>query len=260
MTSFDRVAHCYDETRGIPSEVSAAIAASIAAQLPRAAGTPSLLEVGIGTGRIAGPLADAGVGVIGIDIAAAMLARLRSRRPEIPVLRAAADRLPFTADTFDAVLFVHVLHLLPDAGAALGAARSVTRSGGVLIYGREEFPDAPLEPVARRMREIAVELAGVDDDPRGPRERASSAFAAAAEDACVATSEVVVARWPVRMTGRALLDSIAGKVWSSTWIIPDAVMPELLRRLTPWVADLVGDLDRPLVHDRVFLLTIAPCS
>jgi len=260
MTSFDRVAHCYDETRAIPPEVSAEVAASIAAQLPRDGRPPALLEVGIGTGRIAVPLVDAGVDVVGIDIAPAMLARLRSRRPEIRVLRASADRLPFAADAFDAVLFVHVLHLLADAGAALRMARSVTRSGGVLIYGREEFPDAPLDAVARRMREIAVELAGIDDDPRGPRERASSAFAAAAEDACVATSEVVVARWPVRMTGRALLDSVAGKVWSSTWIIPDAVMPELLRRLTPWVADLVGDLDRPLVHDRVFLLTIAPCS
>jgi len=260
MTSFDRVAHCYDETRAIPPEVSATVAASIAAQLPRSGRPPSLLEVGIGTGRIAVPLVDAGVDVIGIDIAPAMLARLRSRRPDLPVLRAAADRLPFTARAFDAVLFVHVLHLLPDAAAALRAARGATRTGGVLVYGREEFPDAPLEPVARRMRELAVELAGVAGDLRSPRERASAAFAAAAREAGVESRETVVARWPVRMTGRRLLDSIAGKVWSSTWDIPDAVMPPLVARLTPAVVDLVGDLDRPLEHDAAFLLTIAPCS
>jgi ubiquinone/menaquinone biosynthesis C-methylase UbiE len=259
MTSFDRVAHCYDETRTIPPEVSAAVAASIAAQLPRAARPPSLLEVGIGTGRIAVPLADAGVDVVGIDIAPAMLARLRSRRPGLPVLRAAADRLPFAARAFDAVLFVHVLHLLPDAVAALRAARAATRTGGVLIYGREEFPEAPLEPIVRRMRQLAVELAGVAGDLRSPRERACTAFAVAAREADVEPREIVVTRWPIRTTGRQLLDSISGKIWSSTWDIPDAVMPEVVARLTPEVIDLVGDLDRPLVHDAAFLLTIAPC-
>jgi ubiquinone/menaquinone biosynthesis C-methylase UbiE len=259
MSSFDRVAHCYDETRVIPPEVGATVASAIRAVLPRGTAPPSLLEVGIGTGRIAVPLADAGVDVVGIDIAPAMLARLRSRRPGLPVLRAAADRLPFTARAFDAVLFVHVLHLLPDAAAALRAARVATRTGGVLLYGREEFPDAPLEPVARTMRELAVELAGVAGDLRSPRERASGAFAAAAREARIETREVVVAHWPVRMTGRGLVDSIARKVWSSTWDIPDGVMPELIHRLTPAVVDLVGDLDRPHVHDAAFLLTVAPC-
>jgi hypothetical protein len=61
------------------------------------------------------------------------------------------------------------------------------------------------------------------------------------------------------MTGRRLLDSISGKIWSTTWDIPDAVMPELVAQLTPAVVDLVGDLDRQLEHDAAFLLTIAPC-
>jgi hypothetical protein len=175
------------------------------------------------------------------------------------VLRAAAEWLPFAGGVFDAVLFVHVLHLLDDAPAALRAARAATRPGGVLLCGREEFPGSPLEPVARRMRELLAELAGLAIDLRSPRERAGGAFASDARDAGVETREMVVARWPVRMTGRRLLDSVASKVWSSTWDIPDAVMPELLRRLTPSVVDLVGDLDRPLVHEAAFLLTVAPC-
>ena len=59
------------------------------------------------------------------------------------------------------------------------------------------------------------------------------------------------------MTGRRLLADVAGKVWSSTWDIADAVMPELIRRLTPRVAQLVGDLDRPIVREARFVLTIA---
>src|SRR6266571_3027374 len=54
--SFDPVAHIYDATRGYPVEVAQSIAQAIETT---AAATPatSFLEVGIGTGRIAFPLA-----------------------------------------------------------------------------------------------------------------------------------------------------------------------------------------------------------
>jgi ubiquinone/menaquinone biosynthesis C-methylase UbiE len=158
MSGFDRIAHCYDETRAIPPEVSAAVACAIADAMGGHGARPVLLEVGVGTGRIAGPLADAGVRVIGIDVAPAMLARLRTRWPGLPVLRAAAERLPFGAAVFDAVLFVHVLHLLGDGASALRAARTVLRPGGALLSGRQEFGDAPLEPVAVMMAEALAEL------------------------------------------------------------------------------------------------------
>lgn len=258
-TSFDRVAHCYDETRALPAEVMAAVVARIADELGPITSSPLLLEVGVGTGRIAVPLADAGVRVVGIDIAPAMLARLHGRRPGLPVLRADAARLPFRTATFVATLFVHVLHLLPDPAATLRAARRVTQPNGVLLYGRTDFTNAPLEPVAAIVRELVAELAGVELDPRSPRERAAGAFAADARVAGVELRETVVARWPVRMVGRRLLEDVAGRVWSSTWDIPDAVMPELIRRLTPRVEALVGDLDRPIDREATFTLTAAPC-
>ncbi len=259
MTCFDRVAHCYDETRAIPPEVAATVAAGIAAELRRRTSGESLLEAGVGTGRIAVPLVDAGIRIVGADIASAMLARLRARRPGLPVVRAAVDRLPFTAAAFDGVLFVHVLHLLDDAAAALRAARRVVRPGGVLLYGHEELVDSPLRPVLAMVRALVAELANVTLDPRSPRERAGGAFAEDAAHAGVAVEEVVLARWPVQMIGRRLLGDIAGKVWSTTWVIPDAVLPELIRRLTPELEALVGDLDRPLEREAAFLLSVARC-
>src|SRR5262249_36374538 len=83
--SFDRVAHCYDETRAMPEDAHAAITAGIARAARAVAPDPLLLEMGIGTGRIALPLAESGIRIVGIDVARAMLARLRARRRDLPV-------------------------------------------------------------------------------------------------------------------------------------------------------------------------------
>jgi len=121
LKSFDRVAHCYDDTRGIPPEAARAIGDAIAAMARDVSPSPRLLEVGIGTGRIAVPLAEAGVRVTGIDISPNMLAVLREKRRDIDVLLAEAARPPLRDAAFDAALFVHILHLVPDAEATLRA-------------------------------------------------------------------------------------------------------------------------------------------
>jgi ubiquinone/menaquinone biosynthesis C-methylase UbiE len=102
LKSFDRVADRYDATRAMPPAAGAAVAAGIAGALRAVAANPMLLEVGIGTGRIAVPLADAGVAVAGVDIAPAMLARLRAKRVDIPAVLAEAASLPFRRRRFTA--------------------------------------------------------------------------------------------------------------------------------------------------------------
>src|SRR6185295_11063968 len=125
LKSFDRVAEVYDETRGLPPEAEAAIGAGIARELRDVAAAPRLLEVGIGTGRIAVPLAAEGVRITGIDISPKMLARLREKRGDIDVMLAEASRPPLRARSFDAALFVHILHLVPDAEATLRATMAL---------------------------------------------------------------------------------------------------------------------------------------
>ena len=94
------------------------------------------LEVGVGTGRFAGPLRIKW----GVDPAAMMLEQARDRG--IGVIRAEADGLPFTGEQFDFVLFVTALCFLPDPARSLAEAGRVVRSGGSLIIGlvdRESF-------------------------------------------------------------------------------------------------------------------------
>jgi ubiquinone/menaquinone biosynthesis C-methylase UbiE len=71
--SFDRVASVYEDTRGHPPEISRQIADSLRNHLPASS---AILEVGIGTGRIARPLLYHNLRLFGVDVSARMMARL----------------------------------------------------------------------------------------------------------------------------------------------------------------------------------------
>jgi SAM-dependent methyltransferase len=73
----ERVAARYDQSDG--EEFDRAVIETIVDFLVERAGTGRALELGIGTGRIALPLALRGVPVHGIDLSKAMVARLRAK-------------------------------------------------------------------------------------------------------------------------------------------------------------------------------------
>jgi SAM-dependent methyltransferase len=78
----ERMAEVYDQWPGVPQDTHA-----IVAGLTRLAGSGPILELGIGTGRIALPLAQRGLRVHGIDASPAMVAQLRAKPggEQIPV-------------------------------------------------------------------------------------------------------------------------------------------------------------------------------
>jgi SAM-dependent methyltransferase len=73
----ERIAATYDETEA--AMFDAAVVGPTVDFLAELAGTGPALELGIGTGRIALPLAERGVPVKGIELSRAMLARLRAK-------------------------------------------------------------------------------------------------------------------------------------------------------------------------------------
>jgi trans-aconitate methyltransferase len=83
------------------------------------AARPPVLYLGIGTGRIAVPLARAGVGLVGVDAHPGMLAVLRQRLPDVRTVEARIEDLQLR-ERFDLVIGPsHVLSTEP----ALWAAR-----------------------------------------------------------------------------------------------------------------------------------------
>lgn len=80
----ERVAARYDE---VSSDMfDTAVTGPAVDMLARLAGDGAALEFAIGTGRIAVPLAEKGVRVVGIDNSAAMLQRLREKRDDIEAI------------------------------------------------------------------------------------------------------------------------------------------------------------------------------
>jgi len=87
------------------------------------------LEVGVGSGRFAGPLKIQ----VGVDVSLSMLVRARERGVRVGLGR--AERLPLRGASFDAVLMVTTICFLDDVPAALAEVRRVLRPGGTLVIG-----------------------------------------------------------------------------------------------------------------------------
>lgn len=122
--SFDRASEFYDATRSLPTAVMERVVELLRAEL-RGRGT--CLEIGVGTGRIALPLHDAGIAMTGVDISLPMMTKLVHKsggRTPFPLALADAARLPFSNDAFGASLACHVLHSF-----TTGRARCPSSSG-----------------------------------------------------------------------------------------------------------------------------------
>jgi SAM-dependent methyltransferase len=130
--NFDPAAAYYDETRGFPPGEAEPVGAFIGAALAPAR---RVLEIGIGTGRIALPVAPHVATYYGVDLSTAMMARLCEKRRDEPIYLAQADatRLPFADHCLDAVVSVHVFHLIADWQVALSEVARVLKPGAWLF-------------------------------------------------------------------------------------------------------------------------------
>jgi SAM-dependent methyltransferase len=137
MSSYDAIAALYDPwSRSVTEDVDFYVAQA------RKSGGP-VVELGVGTGRIAVPVAKAGVSVIGVDDSEGMLALCRSRAEEAGIsdlveLRLGDLRRPPVLERVPLVTcpFRALLHLGSD-GERLEALRAVYRL--LIPHGRFVF-------------------------------------------------------------------------------------------------------------------------
>ncbi|MBI5928857.1 MAG: class I SAM-dependent methyltransferase [Chloroflexi bacterium] len=134
--SFDRAADYYDETRGFPPGVEQQ-AVNLFVEAGNLTNRSRVLEIGVGTGRIALPLAPKVETYIGLDISLAMMQRLRQKKggEQITLIEGNAAHLPFATHSLDAVIAVHVFHLIPNYPDVLQEIARVLRPGAMLLHG-----------------------------------------------------------------------------------------------------------------------------
>src|SRR2546421_6082348 len=139
MSSYDAIARLYDPwsltvTEDVPFYLAEA----------RRVSPGPVVELGVGTGRIAVPIAAKGIRVIGVDSSAGMLEVCRERAEsaggaELVDLRLGDLRAPPVSERVSLVLcpFRSYLHLRSDEErlGALRAARELLVPGGRLVFG-----------------------------------------------------------------------------------------------------------------------------
>jgi SAM-dependent methyltransferase len=246
--SFDRAAEYYDRTRALPE----GLIPQLAAELPR--GAPCL-EIGVGTGRIALPLVEQGIHLVGIDISTEMLRRLAAksngRGPDVVI--ADATQLPFGDRTFACAIAAHVLHLVPEWRSAVAELLRVLRPGGVIVAsrgGREEGEHGWMQSVRRRFFEEAAaghwppgasSIEQVDHHMLG--------LGATMRDLPLPAHET-------ERTVNEVIANLEAGYWSACWELDEATRTRAAAATREWAGTAIGDLDarRPAVQRSVWHL------
>jgi SAM-dependent methyltransferase len=260
-----RVVGRYDALRGHPPEVSSRIGGAIADLAGQGA---SVLELGVGTGRIALPTAAAGCRMTGIDCSSQMLSQLLDRfEPEgsavLQLVRGDISALPFRPAAFDAVLAVHVLHLVADWEAVLEQVARLIRPGGRLLLGRDWIdPQSFCGMIRNEFRRTVVEV-GTDMLPPGATAAAPPAGGAAIVRKLTelgaqaeGTEELIAAEWKTELAPSQMLEGIRSRDDAESWVLPDAVLAETMRRLDRFAAGQWSDLDQQRAVTRRFMLGV----
>lgn len=219
--SFDRIAHLYDETRRLPPDQMEVIVDALYRELSR---YHLVLEVGVGTGRIAVPLQRRGLHLIGVDIAPRMLERGRGKGLR-DILLADALRLPFKDRFADAVYSVHVLHLIRDWRGALKEMARVAREAYYTIATYRQEANSP----HRRYWEVVRE-AGFERQTPGIYERELP-------DIIPARERVVLGTFQERLQASEMIRDLEGRVYSGQWSLPDEVHKRALEAVKAEFSD-----------------------
>lgn len=235
-TNFAAAAATFDEQRGFPEKIGQDLCEIVLSRLPA---RPQLLEVGIGTGRIAAAFVHHEVRYVGLDDSSEMLRRCRTRLASTgaaDLVRGDARRLPFPGGAFDGVIAASLFRVVtPWQTAAAEMERVLVPGGSLFLVHHEAAPDSMEDVLGREKREILTQL-GVEAYPAGGAgdTRVARAFA----ERGAAVEQIVTADWMRPSTPRACIDRylLAGRVAGQPWA------SELARQLEQFAVARYGSL------------------
>ena len=159
--SFDNMVDIYDKTRVFDRHCFNSALDYLVERFPSAEYS-DVLEPGVGTGRIAIPLAKRGYRVTGIDISEEMLAVLRERLKrsrkflQISLQKADVIGLPFPNASFDMAIAVHLFYFIKEWRKAVDEIlRVVSDNGSVILMHTGMGAEIPF--LNSRYKELCAE-------------------------------------------------------------------------------------------------------
>ncbi|HEX2621658.1 MAG TPA: methyltransferase domain-containing protein [Phototrophicaceae bacterium] len=218
---FDRAASFYDNTRGFPPGEDRKVGAFIA-QYAGLTSSDQLVEIGIGTGRIALPVAEHVHQIIGFDLSAGMMQRLQEKHQTdfagVRVFPVMGDvmQLPAASNTFDAALIVHILHLIPHPDQAVNELARVLRPGGRALQCWNDRDGSVFQPLQDAWN-------GAVDSPKVAQERHRENQNVLNEMGWNLSGEHVY-HYSVHESPAAQVNSYRSRSWSALWTLPDEVL------------------------------------
>lgn len=246
---FDQAADFYDETRGFPQgeEVHVAALMAAAGNLQR---NSRVLEVGIGTGRIAAPLTNHVDTVYGIDLSVPMMSRIREKPggERIRPVEANAGRLPFPTNTFDAIVVVHVFHLIPDISDPVREIQRVLKPEGRLLHSWNNSHGSIFSDLRRVFTEVAQRP--------GSQQGWERTMPILLENGWTKLERSHAHEYQQDETPQAFLDSFRDRRWSSTWALDDEDLEKGIDAMRAVAFEKLSDLNQPVTHTSKFYVDV----
>ena len=234
---FDRAADYYDRTRGFSAEAFDELLTVLVSDL---GGRGRCLEIGVGTGLLALPLSEAGVAMVGADLARPMLEKLVQKaggRTPFPLVRADATALPFRDASLGCAVVRHVLHLIPRWAMAVSELARVLRPGGRIVTIDGPFSDAGWELVHRFLSEAGGVPFAVGLQPEDEETLAAEISAHGGRLGNVTT---IAETDPV--TVGQFLDQMERGMHSWTWRVDEATRRRAVASVRVWAEERFGSL------------------
>jgi len=251
--SFDQAASFYDRTRPL---FKASADAGIQALLEAVGVDARILEVGAGTGRISIPLLERGADLIGCDLSAKMLVRQHEKYPAARLAQTDAVYLPFPSIHFDALVAVHVMHLIGPWREALREFKRVLKVDGVFLYVRTyEAVDTSMRVNMRNHWRAWLQTQNVDT--RHPGAQNGEEVKAELQSMGARLKVVEAVRFPHSYTLNTELNQYENRVFSDTWLVPESIYQASLVELRAWTAHEYGDLNQQREETVRFMIDIA---
>ncbi|GAC1400717.1 MAG: class I SAM-dependent methyltransferase [Ktedonobacteraceae bacterium] len=285
--SFDQVAHAYDATRGYPDVVAHQIVRAIG-RVAHATEQTRFLEVGVGTGRIAFPLASLGHIYTGVDISEKMVKQLQEKlhtahwreqtqpwgtlpdedtkyssvvrrytNPEqsasLRLVMSDITNLPFHNVSFDSAVAVHIFHLVDGWQRAIQEVLRVLRPGGAFLHCWDEHGKLDVQDISEEWQKILTSLGG---KMRRPGASSVHFVTEWLTTRGLQTQKIQAVNWERSVTPRQIIENITQRLWSNTWSIPNSIFGPASARLTVWANERYGtDIDKPRIQDCRFIIS-----